>query len=77
MMNRRKLYDDQRQAMAALVEREGAVVIHDLAFGDVASIRAWIDRAATLDERQLRKQLIVGAQYGVNWATFDWNRSRW
>lgn len=25
-----KLYDDQRQAMAALVEREGAVVIHDL-----------------------------------------------
>lgn len=74
MMNRRKHYDDQRQAMAALVEREGAVVIHDLAFGDVVSIRAWIDRAATPDERQLRKQLIIGAQYGVNWATFDWSR---
>lgn len=74
MMNRRKLSDDQRQAMAALVKREGAAVIHDLAFGDVVSIRAWIDRAATLDERRLRKQLIFGAQHGVDWATFDWSR---
>lgn len=67
-------HDEQRRALAALVAREGAAMIRDLAFGDIVSIRVWINRAATPDERRLRKQLIVGAQYGVDWSTFDWSR---